>query len=350
MRSLICCLVLFVVGCPQTQDPSVDRLIESSDSNAVAASEIISEAIGAGLQGDARTALARLHTIDPSDLNQREREYLSCMLQRFDTSGVVDDPQMEHESLAARVIEAYTRYWRSALLEPENRQAHTQELERRLRTIIGLSPESDTVQIENTLREALRADGLYTLLGQTGVLRELMIWRQEDRQSITVEMPHGVYTTRVAFLDNFLIAGWGRFATCDARGAGGWVADRTLFAVVPAYDDLESEEFKVTFLAHETQHYLDLEAYADITPWELEYRAKLIELAMADETQPRVLQKFIEDQGNDPASPHSYANKRLLRQLQEQLPVSEIHDVRSADPQSDSQYGLRFVYSRFSAT
>ncbi|MEL7312863.1 MAG: hypothetical protein AAFN07_15210, partial [Pseudomonadota bacterium] len=95
-----------------------------------------------------------------------------------------------------------------------------------------------------------------------------------------------------------------------------------------------SEEFRVTFLAHETQHFLDIEAYPDIESWELEYRAKLMELSMADETRLRVLQKFLEDRGDDPASPHSYANKRLLTELTTRLSVRDTQALRSADPEA----------------
>ncbi|MEL7312864.1 MAG: hypothetical protein AAFN07_15215, partial [Pseudomonadota bacterium] len=85
MRLLICCLGLIVGACSQSQRSSVGP-IESNNPIAVAASEVISEAIGAGLQGDARTAIAQLKTIDARDLNERGHDYRACMLQRFDTS------------------------------------------------------------------------------------------------------------------------------------------------------------------------------------------------------------------------------------------------------------------------
>jgi hypothetical protein len=52
---------------------------------------------------------------------------------------------------------------------------------------------------------------------------------------------------------------------------------------------------------------------------ELEYRAKLVELAQANTTRARVLRKSSEDQGDDPASPHAYANKRVLAALRRRL-------------------------------
>ena len=78
----------------------------------------------------------------------------------------------------------------------------------------------------------------------------------------------------------------------------------------------------MTFLGHETQHFADMARFPDLEPWQMEYRAKLVELAQAEETRERVLSKFREDQGDDPASPHSYANRRVLRSLEERLGVS----------------------------
>ena len=57
--------------------------------------------------------------------------------------------------------------------------------------------------------------------------------------------------------------------------------------------------------------------------WELEYRAKLVELSKAQLTRARVLRKLSEDQGDDPASPHAYANKRVLAALARRLRLPE---------------------------
>lgn len=341
MRRLILCLSLAVVACSPNSD--VDRSKRSvSDRKVVQSGGEIARAIGAGLQGDARRAVEILKAVDASSLNQRERDYRSCMLERFGHAEPFTAALPQTDSFARQIAAAYIDYWHKALREPDRRLDYTLELEATLRETMNLPDEADSLTIEPAIQARLNAEGLHGLLGQTGVLRELMIWRQEDRRAVTVEMPHGTYATDVAFLDNFLISGWGRYATCETRGAGGWVADRTLFAVVPSYRDLKGEEFSVTFLGHETQHFLDLDHYPSMASWELEYRAKLMELAMADETQLRVLQKFIEDQGDDTASPHSYANKKILTALMADLSVADPESLRSVPGQAmrDAAYGL----------
>ncbi|MEM9501078.1 MAG: hypothetical protein AAF941_04460 [Pseudomonadota bacterium] len=292
--------------------------------------EVISNAIGVGLQGDAQRAVELLRSIEGVALTEGQKKYRSCMLERFGSHEPSLESTQDQNSFADTIVATYKAYWHAALTDPERREEYTEKLEQQLRDILDLSEGADSFEIERNLRERLSIDGLYALLGQTGVLRELMIWQNEERGPVSVEMPHGTYQTEVAFLDDFIISGWGQYATCETRGAGGWVADRTLFAVVPLYDDIEGEEFRVTFLGHETQHFLDLDAYPDMLSWELEYRAKLMELAMADETRERVLQKFIEDQSDDPASHHSYANRKLLNEMVERLPVSEVEGLKQA--------------------
>lgn len=75
----------------------------------------------------------------------------------------------------------------------------------------------------------------------------------------------------------------------------------------------------MSFLGHETQHFADLASFPDLASWELEYRAKLVELAQANATRAKVLRKFTEDRGDDPGSPHAYANQRVLRELARRL-------------------------------
>ena len=68
------------------------------------------------------------------------------------------------------------------------------------------------------------------------------------------------------------------YLTFGKYGTGGWASeDGTIQCIESAYD-FESEKFTVSLLKHEAQHAKDLKEYPDITPAELEYRAKLVEL------------------------------------------------------------------------
>jgi hypothetical protein len=84
--------------------------------------------------------------------------------------------------------------------------------------------------------------------------------------------------------------------------------------------DLESENFRISYLTHEAQHFADNHRFPGIERQdELEYRAKLAELALARETVYQLLDAFAGNVSDDPGVPHSYANGRVARGLAARL-------------------------------
>jgi hypothetical protein len=199
------------------------------------------------------------------------------------------------------------------------------------RQLLGAPKDADLNALEPILSRALEREGLYSLQGQTGLLRELMIWSKQEQRIMEAKLPEGAHGVTVMLLDGFKSLGWGAYATCDRASTGGWATESALFAVVPKYESLDAEEFRVTFLGHEGQHFADKTRLKNLKSWELEYRAKLTELAQADVTRTKVLGKFITDQGDDPASPHSYANRQLLTALVQKLSLGGADELASAD-------------------
>ena len=93
-------------------------------------------------------------------------------------------------------------------------------------------------------------------------------------------------------------------------GTGGWASpDGTINCIEQAYD-FESERFLVSLLKHEAQHTVDMKQFPGITPAELEYRAKLVELHYSSD--PGLLQEFMaeadESKVNDA---HAVASARI---------------------------------------
>jgi hypothetical protein len=201
--------------------------------------------------------------------------------------------------------------------------------------------------IEDGLARQLRARGFQSLEGRTGLLREFMLWSKQEEKTYSVRLPESVNRTRVIFMDGFSSQGWGSYLTCGKSGTGGWTKPDGLFVVVPAYSSFTDENFRVNFLAHESQHYADHKVFPNLKPWELEYRAKLVELAYANDTMSRVIARFSSDQGDDTASPHSYADKRVLAAIRTRIgpaaaadlagiPPSDIHRAAVAELLADS--------------
>jgi hypothetical protein len=291
--------------------------------------ERFSEAIGAALQADEVKALAALQGVDLSSLDARNRDAATCMLARFAPNS--RPPVAGSDSVADRSLAIYSDYWHRSMTHPEGRAAEEQRLEEQLRKLLGASTETDLDALEPILANALEKEGAFSLQGRTGLLRELMVWSKQDEKLMNVALPEGRHDVKVLLLDEFKSFGWGHYATCGRASTGGWATDKALFAVVSKYPSLEDESFKVTFLGHEAQHFADKTRFKDLVSWELEYRAKLTELAQAETTRGRVLEKFITDQGDDPASPHSYANKRVLADMTRELGLANAKDLATAD-------------------
>jgi len=211
------------------------------------------------------------------------------------------------DAFVARVLWSYEETW---LLATLNRQMMA----------AGGKRAASMEDLETALEPALLAHGYHALLGMTRPLRELMLWKSETQTRYQVSLPEGEQPVVVVLMDDFASLGWAGFATCDRHHhSGGWTKPDRLYAVRSAYD-LDSEDFRVSYLAHEAQHFADDQRFAKLEDQaQLEYRAKLVELATARTSAYELLDTFAGNTSEDPAVPHSFANGRLVRDMARRL-------------------------------
>src|SRR5215472_15819422 len=119
-------------------------------------------------------------------------------------------------------------------------------------------------------------------------------------------------------MSGFVLKGWLGFATCDKEFSGGWAAKDTLYCVRDSYD-LDSEHFRVSYLAHEAQHFADYLRFPKLGQPELEYRAKLVELARADDSLYALLEAFTRQSVTNRTSPRAFADLRVVQRLSRAL-------------------------------
>ena len=136
------------------------------------------------------------------------------------------------------------------------------------------------------------------------------IWKDTVPTVYHVELPGGTAEYAVNILKGFVFRSWMDYLTFGRYGTGGWASpDGTINCIEQAYD-FESERFLVSLLKHETQHTVDMKQFPGITPDELEYRAKLVELHYSGNLG--LLQKFLyeadESKTNDS---HAIASARI---------------------------------------
>jgi hypothetical protein len=292
--------------------------------SSTAAQEAIAASTSAILQGDAGKALAALEPVPEAEFSAKDAGYRACMFARLQRASPPQLIDRIEDAFTEEVLHLYRDYWWRALQAPAQRKTLEQRLHGQLQALLGpsASDAADFDALEPILTTELERRGFHAQLGRTPPLRELMLWRRQDSRTYQVQLPKGPHTVRVELLDDFVTRGWSAYARCERGSTGGWATTEKLYAVVPAYDKdggLASEAFQVVFLGHETQHFADQNRYPDMASWELEYRAKLVELAQADMVSGKRLHGFMTAQSDDIDSPHTYANKRLIAALTARL-------------------------------
>ena len=154
---------------------------------------------------------------------------------------------------------------------------------------IGMTVGGATAPLSGTFRQRLQAafeaEGYHALFGKTQGYYGPYVWRETVPAVYQVELPDGSAEYTVNLLKGFVFRSWMDYLTFGRYGTGGWASpDGTINCIEQAYD-LESERFRVSLLKHEAQHTVDRKRFPQITPAELEYRAKLVELQMQEKAE-----------------------------------------------------------------
>lgn len=222
-------------------------------------------------------------------------------------------------ALLDEAIAAYRSYWTRSLLG----ELPQVENDRMLRQALGRLPgienaAGDPRNAPVALNEAIVGLGYAVLAIPAPPLQDLFVWRRQQDREFTVELSDQTRVVRVAFMSDFFSLGWKDYATLGLATTTGWVEDGVLYCVERAYA-LPSERFEVSYLKHESRHLADLERYPHLRSADLEYRAKLTELAFASQTLQDLLADFTAKSAPNPESPHAEANHRVTHDLHLEL-------------------------------
>jgi hypothetical protein len=317
--SILCTLILIGCTAPPENPSAVDV---ASEKRAMAKAEF-SKAMGFAFHGDMKVVLERFDTIDQQNLNEKEKAAMEKAIANF-TSDASKRAPADLDVWVAKVLTAYESYWVDVMMGRVTAQAAERALADKLAALVGASGQGTSTldTIEPLVQKEIETRGYYSLHGKTPPFREFMLWRKQDDRSYKVELPEGTENVSVALLDDFISLGWLGFATGDYYHSGGWATNERLFCVSKAYT-LDSESFRVSYLGHEAQHFSDYKRFPKLDPFELEYRAKLVEIVQADTTIYTLLDAFNRNGSDDRDNPHGYANRMLLNKLAAALNVTD---------------------------
>ena len=216
----------------------------------------------------------------------------------------VDDPDVQ------KILWTYEDYLKYVLVNNKTTDEYKTDIVARFR---GVFPEIDGFdEFEKAFQAFFTERGLYANFGVTAPFPTLYLWENQTKHEIDVELPEASVQMNVYEMDGIITRGWYDYLTFGVIGAGGWVSDDGCYYFAEKYD-VESEDFKISLLKHEGQHFYDLEQHPDMPSHELEYRAKLVELIYLQEQG--VFRSFLANMSDDVRNPHGHANQRIVAEL-----------------------------------
>ena len=252
------------------------------------------------LNGDMKGAIAYMR--DHEEFNDILPAYIAifenCEYRTFEIPDILND-----------ILRLYQIYFRDTFYcrLPETEAAD--KLLTQLKVLLDM-PDADENLLVEQLQSVFEKNGYHALFGKTQGYYGPYVWRDTVPTVYCVELPGGTAEYTVNILKGFVFRSWMDYLTFGKYGTGGWASpDGTINCIEQAYD-FESERFLVSLLKHEAQHTVDMKQFPGITPAELEYRAKLVELHYSSDLG--LLQEFLsaadESKTNDG---HAIASARL---------------------------------------
>ena len=217
------------------------------------------------------------------------------------------------------ILRQYQIYYRDVFYCGLPEAEAADKLRTRLKALLHL-PDACEELLTERLRSAFEAEGYHALFGKTQGYYGPYIWRDTVPTVYRVELPGGTAEYTVNILKGFVFRSWMDYLTFGRFGTGGWASpDGTINCIAQAYD-FESERFLVSLLKHEAQHAVDMKRFPAITPTELEYRAKLVELHYSGDLG--LLQKFVSEADESRADDsHAAASARIRHEFADTDPA-----------------------------
>lgn len=232
-------------------------------------------------------------------------------------------PPVSGSELVDAIVSAYREYWIDALMIDAAERDGVAELWQKVAAALradGWTPAAgnDSAALQRALVTAVRAQGFHALPAPALPLQDLLLWRGQSESRFRVELTDQWREVNVVFLSDFVSRGWKHYAALGLVATSGWIESGVLYCVDQAYDP-GTEAFGVSYLKHESRHLADMERFPGLPAADLEYRAKLTELAFASVTLRDLLEDFTAKGALNYEAPHAEANYRVTQDVYREL-------------------------------
>ena len=282
------------------------------------------------LDGDIRPALSIVDSTPDQRISGIDLQFKKELESRFKFEQDGSSYLLSKKSLIDSLLLIYHDYWRTGVLNPK--QNHDSDLTKTVTKFLrnGFGPahdlSADPDSIDKYQKLYIEHLGFHTSgFGKTGKFFDLLVWKTQ-KDTIYSFVQGGERTSaHVVFMDDFITLGWEEFATLGRLYPGGWTTPKELYCVRSAYD-LKSEQFLVSYLAHESRHFADYSLFPKLQSADLEYRAKLTELSLAKSSLYQLIEFFTANANGRSENGHSVANYCVIRDLSKRLFDTEFEE------------------------
>lgn len=277
------------------------------------------------LQGDITKTLSCIESLHDSTLSDEQIKFKIQYIDRFKNfSNEFNYNTSDAEILA--LISIYREYWNDVLLklssaedaETKLSSAVTEYLYEKFFSRKNISKDTIKNDFTNYVSQYLESRGCFSATGKTAGIYDLLLWKKENPREYKVTLPESEVVVKVVFMQDVITMGWEDYATLGKYFPGGWATSTELNCVESEYDTT-SENFTISYLKHEGQHFADYKAFPKLSGCDLEYRAKLVELAFANESLQNLISFFIKNSKYDRENPHAFASYCLIRDMSKKL-------------------------------
>ena len=247
-----------------------------------------------------------------------------------------------------QILLQYQVYYRDVFYCGLPAEEAADKLLNQLKALLDM-PDAEEDRLAQRLCAVFEQNGYHALFGKTQGYYGPYVWKDTVPAVYSVELPEGTAQYTVNILGGFVFRSWMDYLTFGRIGTRGWASEDGTINCIEQANDFESERFLVSLLKHEAQHTVDMKQFPGITPAELEYRAKLVELHYSGDLG--LLRKFLSEADESRASDaHALASARLKRAFADtdQTKLSQIQtralELLHADTKEmKEKYGTRVV-------
>lgn len=278
------------------------------------------------LQGKVAEVINIFDSVPENKLSDENLDLKKKYYARFKGPGNTTRVEVK-DSIIAPITGTFNSYWHKVLLDNDIIEEAELELRKKLADFLykehyldtALASDVPDTHLTANLTRFLNDKGYHAnVLGRTIPFIDAFIWAKETVKVYDLKLPETETQVRVIFMEDFASSGWAHYATFGKYYASGWATQDALYCVKDAYD-LESEKFHVSYLVHEAQHFEDYKSFPELRQADLEYRAKLAELATAREIIYELIETFITRADNNMDYPHPYAQYCVIRDISRKI-------------------------------